>query len=90
MKWPDIDSERDITGMRWEDDNSATVVYVESGEPGQGNLSAYVDARIASHPKTKTLRAEVVVSPIVQGMLLRRGFVQEGLTFTRYGVPEDE
>lgn len=88
--WPDIDPAHGISGLRFEDDDSATVVYIESAEPGQGNLSRYVDERIAMHPKSKTLRAQVVTNQIIQGMLLRRGFVKEGLTFTRYGVPDDE
>lgn len=87
-KWPEI-HEAGISGIRHEAKNEATVYYIESAEPGQGNLSKYVDERIASHPKTMTLRARLVTNPIIQGMLLRRGFIQDGFDFERPGIPEE-
>lgn len=66
------------------------VWYAQSDEPGKGNFSKYVDERVATYPKTTTLRACFVTSPIVRGMLQRRGWVEDGMDMVRPGVPEEE
>lgn len=78
-----------VTGLRFELKDEVTVWFAESGDPGKGNFSKYVDERMAQHPKTTTVRAKLVLNPIVRGMLLRRGFVEEGMDLVRPGVPDD-
>lgn len=78
-----------IVGMQIETEDEVIVFYAQALEPGKGNFSRYVDDRLATYPKSKTLRAIGITNPIVKEMLLRRGFVERGLLeVVRYGVPD--